>query len=380
MLAEEKFPVFGIQNNGNRNFFVTRTLALALYIFGFWTIFAIFAVIHGYAQFNLVGREIPWSFILVTRMSDWYFWALLTPFIFWLGRRFPFGRKNRWRNLWLIFVPVGLLTALIHITAVAYLMHSWSPDNLSFTTMVGKVSYFYPFSLLVYSGILAFFFVFDYNRKYQERELQAAHLKVELSQAQLRALQMQLQPHFLFNALHSISTLTFKDPETANLMLVKLSDLLRISLMNNEIIEVPLERELFFLQTYLDIEQIRFQDRLEVNFEIEPQTIEALVPSLILQPLVENSIRHGISRHWGKGVIEILAQRKDQKLYLKVRDNGLGVSEGDNGAFHEGVGLSNTRSRLESLYGENFFFELSQAPAGGIEANIIIPFTTPKLC
>lgn len=353
-------------------------ISFALFSFAFWTIFAVFAVIHGYAQFNLAGRPVPWDFILVTRLSDWYFWVLMTPVILWLGHRFPLRRNNLRRNLLLIHAPFGLLTALAHILSIALLMSYWSPDNLTFTHMLGKVSYFYPFSLLVFSGILAVFFVFDYNRKYRERELQAANLKTELAQARLRTLQMQLQPHFLFNTLNSISTLTFKDPQAANLMLVKLSDLLRVSLIDSEINEVPLEKELEFLRIYLEIEQIRFQDRLMINFEIEPQVLNAFVPRLILQPLVENAVRHGISKRRGKGFIEIASKKVNENLFLQVRDNGLGLSGNGENGFIEGVGLWNTRRRLSALYGENFHFQLTGAEEGGVEAKIIIPFKTEQ--
>lgn len=364
-----------MQNGESKIFFTSPKVFFALSCFGFWTIFAAFAVVHSYAEFNFTGRQISWSFILVTRLGDWYFWALITPFIFWLGRRFPFKRQFFWRNLLLVQLPAGLLTAFTHNAAVAYLWLLWSP-NSTYLQLLAKISYFFATSLLIYSGILAVFFVFDYSRKYRQRELQAANLKSELSQARLRALQMQLHPHFLFNTLNSISTLTFKQPQAANKMLVKLSELLRISLTNDEIQEVSLEKELDFLKTYLDIEQVRFQDRLSVDFKIENETLEARVPCLILQPLVENSIRHGISKRRGKGVIEICAKRENDKLFLQVCDNGLGLSENGKVVFKEGIGLTNTRNRLEGLYGKDFYFALSGEKGGGIEARIIIPFKT----
>lgn len=188
---------------------------------------------------------------------------------------------------------------------------------------------------------------------------------------------MQLKPHFLFNTLNSISALTHKNPKAANDMLARLSELLRISLTNEDAQEVPLENELIFLSAYLEIEQVRFQDRLTVNFNIEPETLRALVPRLILQPLVENSIRHGITKRRGKGSIDIHATKAGDNLMLRVRDNGLGLSK-KSPTFREGVGLANTRSRLLKLYGAEHKFSISAAGEIGVEATIIIPFREYK--
>jgi len=183
---------------------------------------------------------------------------------------------------------------------------------------------------------------------------------------------MQLNPHFLFNSLHSISALMHLDVEAADRMMVRLSDLLRAALETSDAQEVTLRAELKFLQSYLEIEQIRFGSRLTVKMDVAPETLDARVPNLILQPLLENAIRHGIEPHAKPGRIELRAQCVNGQLTLDVSDNGAGVK--DTHAVSEGVGLSNTRARLRTLYGEAHRFELGNRPDGGLRVRLAIPF------
>ena len=215
---------------------------------------------------------------------------------------------------------------------------------------------------------------FDYYRKYRERELRAAELEKRLAQAKLQALQMQLNPHFLFNTLHSISSLMHKDVEAADRMIMRLGDLLRAALESSDTQEVGLRQELEFLKRYLEIEQTRFGDRLKIKLNIAPDTLEAQVPNLILQPLVENAIKHGIEPRSKPGCIELSAHRVNGELALEVCDNGVGLR--DDQAIDEGVGLSNTRARLRELYGEAHRFELRAGPEGGLLVHLTIPFKT----
>jgi LytS/YehU family sensor histidine kinase len=191
-----------------------------------------------------------------------------------------------------------------------------------------------------------------------------------LAQAELQNLKMQLHPHFLFNTLHAISVLMQEDVTAANRMLVRLSELLRLTLENAGTQETALRQELEFLRLYLEIEQTRFQDRLAVKIEVDPAALDARVPSLILQPLVENALRHGIARNPGAGVIEIRAHRESELLRLEVRDNGPGLRA----EVEEGVGLSNTRARLAQLYGGAARFEINNAADGGALATALLPF------
>jgi two-component system LytT family sensor kinase len=218
----------------------------------------------------------------------------------------------------------------------------------------------------------------NYYRGYRDRELLASNLETRLVEAQLDALRMQLQPHFLFNTLNSISVLMRRDIDAADRMLLQLSNLLRVTLARSAEHEIKLSQELEILERYLEIEQIRFQDRLTVRRQIDPAALDALVPQLFFQPLVENAIRHGIAERETGGVIDIRAERQDGLLRLQVRDNGSGlnVARGD---LIEGVGLSNTRTRLEYLYGASSRFEVCNAEEGGLIVAAAFPFHTETM-
>jgi LytS/YehU family sensor histidine kinase len=232
------------------------------------------------------------------------------------------------------------------------------------------------FNLLVYWGVIAGQNAFAYYTKFSEREVHAAALEARLTEARLQALQMQLNPHFLFNTLNAISSLMHKDVEAADRMIVQLSDLLRYALESTNEQEVPLQQELDFLNRYLEIQRARFGDRLVVRHEIAPETLSASVPNLVLQPLVENAIQHGIEPHARPGQIVLRARRENGVLDLEVQDNGVGLANG--AAPEEGVGLSNTRARLQQLYGSGQRLELLNAPDGGLIVHIRIPWRDGK--
>ena len=236
------------------------------------------------------------------------------------------------------------------------------------------------FNLAVYALIVCAWHAWAYYRKYREREAQAAELAGRLAQAQLQALRMQLNPHFLFNTLHAVSALMLKDVVAANRMITRLGELLRLTLDTTDQQEVPLKQELEFLGRYLEIEKIRFDDRLAVRMEIEPATLDALVPNLLLQPLVENAIRYAIEPNTGAGKVEISAVRNNGQVVLQVSDNGNGDKSqsarylNDTSFKREGIGLSNTRRRLQQLYGERQSLQLKHCDAGGLLVSIVIPF------
>jgi sensor histidine kinase YesM len=215
---------------------------------------------------------------------------------------------------------------------------------------------------------------FSYYQKYRERELVTSKLEARLATSRLQVLKMQLHPHFLFNTLNAISELIHKDPESAERMIGDLSDLLRLSFEKLEVQEISLRQELEFLRKYLEIEQMRFHDRLMVEMQISPETLDASVPNMILQPLVENAIKHGIAPRSAGGKIRIGALRNNGTLELSVSDNGIGVPSGDLENLSEGVGLSNTRRRLRHLYGEGHKFDLANAEKSGLRVNLTIPF------
>jgi two-component system, LytTR family, sensor kinase len=213
-----------------------------------------------------------------------------------------------------------------------------------------------------------------YARQSRERELRAFELEAQLAKSRLQTLKSQLQPHFLFNTLHSISALMLTDVHAADKMMTRLSDLLRMSLENTGVQETSLSRELEFVAGYLEIEKLRFEERLEVVFDIAPDALDARVPHLLLQPLVENSVRHGISRRSTAGEIVISARHDGQSLYLRVSDNGPGLRESSQPHNKTGFGLLTTRERLQTLYGDAQKLEIRSLPGCGVEVSVRLPF------
>lgn len=325
--------------------------------------------------------------MMVWELPYWIIWAALSPLIFRLTRHFRFERQN-----W----PISLL---VHISACVgisighraiYLIVGWALHVAvyqTFTSISELYDFLFFFNLptgfMSYGLIMLVSYVINYYEKYQKEELKASRLKAELAeahlqatQAQLHALKMQLHPHFLFNTLNSISALLEEDPVAADKMVARLGEFLRLTLDNSGAQEVSLQQELEFLRCYLDIERIRFGDRLTVEMNIEPQALGARVPNLLLQPIVENSIRHGIAPRAAPGRIEIQAERDNGHLRLRIKDNGPGLPVNGHPAsgFKQGLGLANTRERLQQLYGDAHRFQMDNAPEGGLEVKIEIPY------
>jgi sensor histidine kinase YesM len=351
----------------------------ALFI-GFWTIIGLSFASQFYLSSALFGyHTVTWGQAISVTLGDWYVWALLSLPIVWFARRFPLQRRN-WGKLVVIHTAASLVVCILYVVIRAGVGQLQNP-LLGMTTTFGgtiqklllKNSFL---NLLIYWIIVSVSLAFDYYRKFRDREVQAADLERRLAEAKLMALQMQLNPHFLFNALHTISALMHKDVEAADSMIARLSELLRLALENTDANLVPLRQELDFLRRYLEIEQTRFGDRLRVNMDFSAETLEAQVPNLVLQPLVENAIRHGVEPHRKRGLIELRAHRKGARLVIEVHDNGESV--GDFDSLREGVGLSNTRARLEHLYGSAQRFELDRSDKTGLVARMSIPFQRGK--
>jgi LytS/YehU family sensor histidine kinase len=227
--------------------------------------------------------------------------------------------------------------------------------------------------MVTYFAIAALALAAVYYRESQERAVRTARLETRLVEAQLQTLQRQLQPHFLFNTLHAISTLMHRDVEAADRMLSRLSELLRLTLNKVGQQDVPLSEEIDFLAKYLQIEQTRFQDRLTVRFDVEADALDGLVPRMLLQPLVENAIKHGIAPQTGPGEIAIVARRDGGRLLFEVRDNGVGLSQDSLTALQSGIGLSTTRARLQHLFGRDYQFEFLRQPRG-LAVRVVIPW------
>ncbi len=305
--------------------------------------------------------------------------ALATPAIFWLSGRLPVTRRN-WHRRLPMHVGIGLVVVLAIMLLMLALHNQYAhpPGERHRWTIpeVGEqmLAYGYHFHLLIYLGILTAGFALHYYNALQRQQLAAVQMAAQLSEARLQSLRMQLHPHFLFNTLNTISMLTERDPAGARRVIARLGELLRRALESTSEQEIPLAEELRFADGYLEIVGARFGDRLRIEKRIDPAACDALVPTLILQPLLENAVEHGIARINGPARIEIAAVREGGMLRLQVRDNGPGAREQD---FAEGVGLRNTRARLEQLYGEAGVLALRGGDGGGFIAEATLPFHTP---
>lgn len=321
--------------------------------------------------------------IRIDHLICYFVWAVVTPPILALTRRFPLTGAHRYRHL-ILHTSFSLLVAPALVSVLtAILQLLIAPSGLRWIT--GIVEQFRQtfnagliLEVLIYWGIVGAGQALDYYRRQQERELraaqleaQAAQLEASLRQAHLDALRMQLHPHFLFNTLNTISVLMQEDVEAANRLLLLLSELLRAAIKNEQQ-EVPLRQELDFLNRYLEIERTRFRDRLRAHIDVDPATLDALAPSLILQPLVENAIKHGVTKRAKAGLIEISARREGDFIELRVRDDGPGLAQTAGEAI--GVGIANTRARLQKLYQTAFRFELQNVETGGLMVTIAFPF------
>ena len=355
-------------------------------IFSFlgWTLFGVFFALQNYAGGVYFGQPLFFGTTLAVWLICGYAWMLLTPLVVFLSERFFIKSGQILRNLPIHFLA-GSFISLVQLSVFIF-VRQWllgTPQKtFSFSIDFQKlfVAEFHV-NLLIYWIVVGICHLRVINRRYLEREresarftLETAQLETKLAEAQLDALKMQLHPHFLFNTLNSISVLMRDDAEVANRMLVRLSELLRVALRSGSSPEVSLKDELEFLRGYLEIEQTRFQDRLQVDFEVEKETLDAKVPNLILQPLVENAIKHGIAPLATAGKILIETRRRNGFVELSVSDNGAGLNDSVNES--NGIGLKNTRERLEKLYGTEQQFEITSKAGEGLRVKIRIPFHT----
>ncbi len=357
-----------------------------LFILGFWTFIALLQSANSLLDPGGRGMQeiLPYApQYMAMSFIESYIWAVLTPLVFSLASHYQLERGHLLPRICLYFC-VGMLIAvtvdvitgfmrfdvfhlvrgrLADVGAVWRLQHLWFMND------------FLVYIAILAGGIARHYFLRFHARREQAilLQAQAAQLQAQLADARLAALRTQLNPHFLFNTLHAVSALVERDPRGVRRMIARLSELLRTTLDGADEQVVPLGQELTFTHRYLEIMQIRFQGRLTIQSQVEPGVLDALVPNLILQPLVENAIKHGVSKIDDEGRIEIHAHREGERLVMSVRDNGPRVTE--NGLrTGDGVGLRNTRARLAELYGTEQSLTLRGADDGGVIAEVIIPF------
>jgi len=345
------------------------------FFFCVWTLLGASFALSTYLRALQDNIQISWKRILSGYLADFYLWGLLSPLIVLLARRFEL-RKHFPRNL-LVHLAASVILSGLVLSAASPLVWYLGYVNLDRNPTLAILwrnnafsAYYFHQGLTIYWTTLVVAHALYYYRGLREREAQTAILTAQLAQAQLQALKMQIHPHFLFNTLNSIAALLHKDVEAADRMIAKLGDFLRLTLKRSDAQIVDFEQELEFLKCYLDIEHIRFQDRLTVEMDIDPHALTAMIPNLILQPIVENAVRHGVARQTDPGHISIRARRQGARLIMRVEDNGPGLKPSSNGS---GIGLSNTRARLEQFYGSDFSFQIANSAGRGATVTLDVP-------
>jgi two-component sensor histidine kinase len=374
-------------------------------VFAFWTVLAVLTAANRLAdQGDFTLSAVPNAVPIGLAFQQMYLWALLTPLIFWLAGRFSIEQSSTWVKI-LILLAIGIVIAFSVDLVNSTIVRNYAAGPQTSAGMSGRLhggsafggprgpgSRGGTFSVLrgpmilnhfiLFWGVLAAGFARDYFLRFRARERETARLQAEtaqlqtqLAEARLSALNAQLNPHFLFNTLHAISSLVERDPRGVRRMIARLSELLRYTLDGGAEHEVVLGQEIAFLERYLEIMQIRFQGQLEIDVQISDDARDALVPNLILQPLVENAVKHGVDKVSVTGKIRILGRREGDRLVLSVSDNGPGPQKFAK-LDEAGVGLANIRQRLEQLYGSAQSLTLAELPSGGTVAQIVTPFRT----
>jgi len=357
-----------------------------LFLVGVWTFFVLYFSIDFTINLRARGVPVPFWQPLYYNFIYFYLWIPLSVIIIWLVRWLGRKKIKLWGAL-VVQLPLSVLFAFLHNVVQFYLNGLLIQVlHLNIATIFREEN-FEMFSLRsfaqniwIYWIVVGVVTLIDYYRLYRENELRSARLEIQLIQAQLQVLKMQIHPHFLFNTINSVLALMHDDPAGAERMAIQLSDFLRYTLDNIDRQEVILKEELDFVQRYLDIEKVRLQDRLTVTMDVDPDTLTARVPNLMLQPLVENSVRHGIVPYSRRGHIHISCHSSDKNLRIQVHDDGPGFPSASQSALRKGVGLTNIEKRLETLYDKQAFtFSYRNHPQGGALVEIVIPLRRRSL-
>jgi two-component system, LytTR family, sensor kinase len=336
---------------------------------GTWTLIGLLLTSQSWYIRTTLGAPAPVRPLLAQSLAGSYLWALYTPGIVWLARRYGVHGRRALPHLLLhlaTFTALNLLDAQLTLLIVPLLPGPNSTLSLVFARA-------FLWNLTCYVAIVGVVYSLDFSRLYRERAIASAELSARLSQAQLRALQSQLRPHFLFNTLNAVAEQVYTDPAAADRMIMRLGALLRASLSTSDTHEIPLRDELGTLDHYFEIMKIRHRDRLRVAVRVEPGAEQALVPAMVLQPLVENALQHGMEPSERATSIEVRAELRRDRLVLSVIDDGLGLEDGP---LREGIGLRNTRERLQQLYGDRQRLLVAPRSGGGVSCVIEMPYRT----
>ncbi|QNK03770.1 histidine kinase [Dyella telluris] len=343
-------------------------------VFAFWTLLALSYTASSVISMISEGEAFNWTRPLTWNLANAYLWMLLTPAVSWLGTQ---GGTGGWGRFWAVHAPASIVLAAAQVMLVLCIYWTLcgppsSQPHLAFGAFARmQFAYNFHLSVLTYGVMLVVLRAIDSQRRLRDERLRNANLETQLVQSQLQTLRVQLQPHFLFNTLNAISALALADPVQARQMIARLSDFLRLTLEERHAQQVPLSREMEFLNCYLGIQQVRFQDRLTTHLDVSTDTMRALVPNMILQPLVENALRHGLLDKTERGTLHIETRREGDALLLRVDDDGIGLPPG---GAREGIGLGNTRTRLDMLFGDAATVELQRRANGGTRVELRFPF------
>jgi signal transduction histidine kinase len=341
--------------------------------FAFWTLLALASALSAALAQISDGNPPTWMRMGVWNLVNFWLWMLLVPLIARLGR---LSASRSWTRFCLIHAAASLVIAAVQVPArIAIFWELCGPRNPAVHTlgqyMRGELVGNFHFAILTYWVVLAVLRGMESRRHLRDERLSNVQLEMQLAQSQLRALRTQLKPHFLFNTLNAISALVLAEPESARRMIARLSELLRLTLEDDQAQLLPLLRELEFVRHYLEIQQMRFRDRLATHFDVTDEALPAEVPSMILQPIVENALDHGLLAKASSGALHILARRDGAHLQLVVEDDGLGLPPT---GVVEGVGLANTRARLERLFGAAASLRVQGRDGGGTRVELRLPF------
>ena len=341
-----------------------RAAGVAIIVVAGWAALALLFAATNSLTYVATGRPALWGLTIRMALADWMVWAALTFPVVWLARRLPLTGGS-WRRRLPVHVAIAVALAIGKVAVDRWMRRVFFGFPVSYFLISSLAPHF-----VIYGLIVAAAHGLTYYTRSRESAVQASQLEARLAEARLQLLQMQLQPHFLFNTLHAISELVHEDPEAADRMIGALSALLREALDAGSVRQVPLARELELVGRYLDIQTARFGERLTVHIDVDPTAHDCLVPSLILQPLVENAITHGLGSRTATGHIAIVASRTNDRLRVEVSDNGAGIARLE--GLREGVGLGNTRARLQELYGGRASLDVEQR-SPGVMVSLSIP-------
>ena len=341
-----------------------------------WSIIAIISASTLFVKLQAGGESPNWWTLFAIKLVIWMFWGVLTPFIFYTGKRFRIDRQSKFIGL-LYHIPASLILVGLNIflyAVIVELVNNSTVDQESlFQIFAALVINQFEWYFIIYWGIVTAGYAFEYYQKIKQKELESVQMETRLMKAQLQALKMQLHPHFLFNTLNTISAqVRLGEKKAAVTMLAGLSDLLRRALQQREKQILPLNEEITFIRQYLDIEATRFKDSLDLQIVVEPNLTQLEIPAFLLQPLVENAIYHGLTKQIDARKLKLHVGRKEDKLVIKIYNDGPKLTEEFNPALSTGIGLSSTIERLHQLYGESHRLELRNV-LNGVEVMIEIP-------